>query len=204
MPGKRITSSTAKRRKVPGRAKDFHNRPARRNTRQRKAAPRYQDLNERQQARWHKAYQAVREMASKGISLSRAARKAGTTTHTVLKYGADWLERRGRRWTTSEKFAESQGLVDRPEPVNIITEDGTSQVTISSAEALSEYGRYLNAVKGYLHGDPDADDELAAFEGLTFTDANGKERRYITDHRLLSQLYDDGKISMEEFYAEAR
>lgn len=169
----------------------------------RQTGPRYQDLTAREQARWHKAYQAVLEMTNDDISLSQAAKRHSTTPKTVLKYGADWLERHGRKWSPSDSFAERQGRVNRPEKVNILTENGTTEITISQAKTLSEYARYLNAVRGVLHGYPDAAEELAKFEGRTFTDAQGKKHDYITDRRLLSQLYDDGRISMEEFYAEA-
>lgn len=99
-------------------------------------------------------------------------------------------------------FRGRQGLIDRPERVNIITADGLVEVTISDANILSEYARYLNYVRGALRGDEDARRELAKFEGKTFTDAAGNKHAYITDRKLLSKLYDDGRISMEEFYAE--
>ena len=144
-------------------------------------------------------------MASQGLSLTQAAKKHGTTAGTVLKYmGPDQIERSGRRWMPTAAFRERQGLIDRPERVNIVTGDGLVEVTVSDAHTLSDLGRYSNYVKGTLRGDEDARRELAKFEGKTFTDANGITRLYITDRKLLSQLYDDGRISMEEFYAEAR
>jgi hypothetical protein len=163
----------------------------------------YQDLSPRQQARWHSAFRTVRQMAQSGLSLTQAAKKQGTTPGTVLKYmGRDQIERIGRRWMPSAAFRERQGLIDRPERVNILTEDGMVEVTISDANTLSEYARFLNYVRGALRGDEDARREPAKFEGKTFTDAAGNRHAYITDRKLLSRLYDDGRISMEEFYAE--
>jgi hypothetical protein len=142
-------------------------------------------------------------MAQSGLSLTQAARRQGTTPGTVLKYmGPDQIERIGRHWMPTTAFRGRQGLIDRPERVNIITADGLVEVTISDANILSEYARYLNYVRGALRGDEDARRELAKFEGKTFTDAAGNKHAYITDRKLLSKLYDDGRISMEEFYAE--
>ena len=100
------------------------------------------------------------------------------------------------------KLREEARGVNRPEKVNILTDNGTTEVTVADARTLSEYARYLNFVRGTLRGDPGAAKELAKFAGKTFTDAQRKRDPYITDRTLLSRLYNDGRISMEEFYAE--
>lgn len=202
MPRKRDYSAEYKRRKARARAEGYGSFWTKRAAAARKPTPAYHDLTSRQKDSWHTAFRAVREMADRGISLSQAARKQGTTPGTVIKYGPDWVERKDRRWVTTQTFLKRQALVDRPERVNIITEDGMVEMTISDAKTLSEYGRYMNYVKGAMRGDPDAIAELAKFEGKTFTDAEGKKHPYITDRKLLTRLYEDGRISMEEFYAE--
>lgn len=196
-------SAEYRRRKALARAQGYASFWAKRAAAERGRTPSYEELSSRQQNRWHKAFRAVREMASQGISLTRAAKKQGTTPGTVLKYmGREQIEQRGRRWVPTTSFRERQGLVSRVERFNIIAEDGLREVAISDPKSLSEYARYLNYVRGALRGDEDARRELAKYEGRTFTDAAGNKHAYITDRKLLSRLYDDGRISMEEFYAE--
>jgi len=202
MTRKRDYAAEYVRRKARARAEGYKSFWAKRAAAERKSMPSYQDLTSRQKDSWHRAFRAVREMADRGIPLRQAAKRQGTTPGTVIKYGPDWLERKGRKWVPAKAFLERQGLISRPEGVNIITESGIVAVTISDAKTLSEYGRYMNYVKGALRGDPDAMAELAQFEGRTFTDAEGKQHAYVTDRRLLGRLYDDGRISMEEFYVE--
>jgi hypothetical protein len=160
----------------------------------------YSHLTTRQKDVWQRAFRAARLMADKQLSLAQAARRQRTTAATVRKYGGDWLERRGSRWVPARSFLENQDLVDRPQSVRVITPEGVTSLMLPDATTRSEYARYLNFVKGSLHGVRGSKEELAKFEGKAFTDAAGKKHPYVTDRRLLIRLYDDGKIPMDQFY----
>jgi hypothetical protein len=82
-------------------------------------------------------------MADRGVSLRQVAKRQGTAPGTVIKYGPDWLERKGRKWVPAKAFVERQGLISRPERVNIITESGIVAVTISDAKTLAERRPHL-------------------------------------------------------------
>jgi hypothetical protein len=133
----------------------------------------------------------------KGVSLSRAAEQEHTTPGVVRKYMGERVESRGRRWVLSGEYLKGRAL-----KVYIATEEGKRLVSIADATTRSEYASYWNTVKSALHGDPNATAELAKFDGKTFSDASDQEYPYITDRRLLIQLYDDGKLDLEGFYDE--
>jgi hypothetical protein len=198
MPRKRNYAAEYKSRKARARAAGFTSF-----WQQRAAASQaadYSHLTTRQKDVWQRAFRATRQMADKQLSLARAARRQGTTAATVRKYGGDWLERRGSRWVPARSFLENQDLVDRPQSVRVITSEGVTSLMIPDAKTRSEYARYLNFVKGTLHGVRGSREELAKFEGRAFTDFAGKKHRYVTDRRILIRLYDDGKIPMDQFY----
>ena len=203
MARKRNYSKEYQRRNALARAQGFTGYAARRTALERKTPFSKQELTPRQQVRQQKAFQVVRTMTEKGLSLTQAAKKHGTTPGTVIRYiGQDQFRREGRRWIPTQAFRRSRKLAGKGEKVFILTENGMTEVSISDPRTLSKYGRYLNAVKGSLRNYPESMQELATFEGKTFIDAKGNKYPYITDRKLLSHLYDDGKIEMEDFYAE--
>jgi hypothetical protein len=86
----------------------------------------------------------------------------------------------------------------------IITNEGKKSVRISNRGTRRQYASYLNYVKGVLHGIPDSKLGGERFEGKTFKDTNGKSYPFITNKTLLRQLYDDGRIDLEAFYANVK
>jgi hypothetical protein len=188
------------RRKARAQAEGYRSYGEKRRAAEHQQSPSYVHLSKKEENTWLRAFRALTQM-EKGVSLSRAARQAHTTPGVVRKYMGQDIQRRGRRWVPSDQYIKSRAL-----KVRIMTEDGFMVVPISDAATRSEYATYLSYVGMYFNKDPDIRKKgingLTEFQGRTFKDTNGVEHPYITDRRLLIELYEDGKLDLEGFYEQ--
>ena len=188
------------RRTALAQAEGYPSYWAKRVSTERQTEPSYVGLSQKKQAIWLRAFRTLTQM-EKGISLSRAARQEHITPGVVRKYMGERLEPSGRRWILSSEYIKGRAL-----KVRIVTEEGFKVVSIFDAATRSEYAQYLSYVGMFFNKDPDIRQRgingLSQFEGHTFKDADGQEHPYMTDRQLLIDLYEDGKLDLEGYYAE--
>jgi hypothetical protein len=139
-----------------------------------------------------RALEAVSLMRRSDLSLSQAARRAGTRPETVRRYAGGALERRG---ATYRAKASDRAL----RRVAFLTPEGNQAVTVRSSRDASRVARYQNAVREYVRtGDASG---LRQFEGGSVTDAEGKRWEFVTDRAHLRRLGHAGVLSFESIYA---
>ena len=194
MARKRNYAAEYARRKARARAEGYQSFWAKRAVSERRLAPSYTNLTEKEKATWHRAFQAVNQM-EKGMSLSRAAKKQHITPATVHRYMGDKLEQRGKRWALTGQYLQGRAL-----RVRVLTEEGYRTVLISNPATRSEYARYSSYVGMYYSGIPEIRQRgilgLSEYQGRTFKDVNGHEHPYITDRKLLLELDEAGKSDL--------
>src|SRR5438270_13800868 len=120
---------------------------------------RFEPLSRAEKEAHARALDALAEMRRTGLSLTRAAGRAGTTPNTVRRYAGSALERGPRR----RIIASSADRLYRRMPV--LTTEGVREVELHGSRAASLIGRHWNAVQHYLRtGD---ESELREFSGKT-------------------------------------
>jgi hypothetical protein len=140
-------------------------------------------LSGRQRAAYERTVEARRYMRA-GDSLTVAARRAGTSPRTVMRYAGSDLGKRGRRWRVTRDRAYR--------PMRVLTNTGIEVVDASRRDA-STVGRYWSAVGHYIqHGD---DSELRKLRGVT---VNGYELE--TDLDVIDELAARGELDFEDIY----
>ena len=143
--------------------------------------------------RGSRAYDRTLEALSlmrKGATASQAAKKAGTTTKSIAKYGKGAVERHGRRLVARD----SDTL---PRRMQMLMPDGIERnVIVRNSREAELLGRYANALQKYQQGDRDA---LKPFEGKTVT-VNGKKVPLVTDPETVDTLTRAGVVSDWEPY----
>jgi hypothetical protein len=90
-----------------------------------------------------RALEAVSLMRSEHLSLTAAARAAGTTRATVRRYAAPALTQQGRR-----TVAKPTDRIYRR--MRVLTTDGVQEVDVRSSRQASRVGAHWNAVDAYL------------------------------------------------------
>lgn len=137
-----------------------------------------------------RALKAVALMRTRGLSRSKAAKRAGTTPRTVQKYAEPALTRREGHYTPT---AADQLL----RPMRVLTETGVVIKNIRSSRTASALAYYWAAVDHYLKtGDRS---RLAPYQGRRFH-AGGKLMPFLTDPDLLARLADVGEVRFEDLY----
>jgi len=127
----------------------------------------------------------------RGQSLTSAAKAAGTTRKTVLKYAGRRIERtkagkivarRADQSTRSMRFLSPQGII---------------AIDVRGSESASRVGEYFNAVHVFLNtGDAT---KLKRFRGK-YLQSGGKRHAFITDLDLLERLAHAGEVRFEDIY----
>jgi hypothetical protein len=122
-----------------------------------------------------------------------AAREAGTTPASVLRYAGAYLAKGpdGRY-----RVAPSDGLVRR---LNIVTPTGIEQVTVLDSQTASQVAAYDSALGRWLGGDRRA---LDPFMGESIV-ADGTRLSFLTDPTILLELARRGEVRFESIYASA-
>ncbi len=131
-------------------------------------------------------------MRTKGLSLTRAARRAGTTLKTVLKYvGSALIRGSNGRYSATPSDRLTRHLF-------FLTKSGNVDVAVQGSRQASRVGRYMAAVHLYLStGDARA---LAEFEGKKIR-SRSQTYVFLTDTRVLDRLARAGEVSFERLYA---
>lgn len=95
-----------------------------------------------QEARF-RALEAVSRMRTEHLSLTAAARAAGTTRATVRRYAGPALTQQGRRTIATTTDRIYRRMV-------VLTPDGRRDVDVRSSAQASRVGAHWNAVDAYL------------------------------------------------------
>ena len=131
----------------------------------------------------------------RGQSLTRAAKAAGTTRSTVLKYAGRRIERTAAGKVIARRFDQ------RVRSMRFLTVDGVIAVDVRGSESASRLGTYWNAVDHYLKtGDLN---QLKPFKGKHLQ-SRGVRHPYITDPPTLDRLADAGEVRFEDLYNISR
>jgi hypothetical protein len=80
--------------------------------------------------------------------------------------------------------------------MTVLTPLGPTTVSVRGSRERTRLGRYDTALRKWRLGEPGAEAELKAFDGLT---VGG--HRLITDVTLLATLEDAGELDFEELYS---
>lgn len=120
------------------------------------------------------------------MSLTKAARRAGTTPQAVRRYAGDALERRGSRWSATRG--------DRIyRPMVVYSEGDVVPADVRGSHKAAELSDYHRAVGHYINiGD---DEPLRRFTGKTVA---GVE--YETDPDVLDEMARRGQLDIESIY----
>jgi hypothetical protein len=108
----------------------------------------FQGLTPAQRQARSRALNAVAQMRASGMSLTEAARHAGTTPATVHRYVAPALTSRGNRVVATG----GDRLYRR---MTVLTPQGRQEVDLRGSRVASLVGRHHDAVRRYIRtGDP--------------------------------------------------
>ena len=138
-----------------------------------------------------RALDVLHYMRHDGLSLRTAARAAGTTPRTVLKYAGAAVRR-----TASGRYQATKG--DRlARTLHFLTPKGTVAVTVRGSRVASRIAQYSAAVDRFLTtGDWEA---LRPFAGKSLR-VGRHTYPFITDRRVLARLGHAGELSFEDLY----
>jgi hypothetical protein len=151
----------------------------------------YNSLSDLQQEVRRRSLDAVKFMRERGYSLRRAAREAGTTSGSVLRYGKSAIVKRGRQYKARSSDRLRRDLV-------FYNRKGQYILTTHSSRQASQIGKYHNAIRAYLvHGD---DSALREFEGKSIV-VHGKAYPFVTDRRVVNRLARAGELQFLDLYA---
>jgi hypothetical protein len=134
-------------------------------------------------------------MRHEGLSLRRAAQIIGIEPTRVRELAGSALRKNKRgRWTAT-KADTLLRVLTIPGP------RGEREIAIRNSRTASLIGRYLNAIRRYVHqGDAGA---VKPFRSLRLVDASGKRIVLITNLRKLDELGHAGLLSFETMYARS-
>ena len=141
-----------------------------------------------------RALDAVQLMRREGMSLSQAAKQAGTTPNAVRRHADRALE-----LSPSGRYrAKAYDRLVRE--VWFLTPEGKVILPVRDSRSASKIARYMGAVDHYLQtGD---DRRLRRFRDKGVW-VEKRFRPFITDLDVLDRLADAGEVSFEELYARA-
>ena len=130
-------------------------------------------------------------LARRGLSLTKAARRAKTTIATVKRYAGTTIEK-----TTTGRYSAKR--FDRMKrPMKVPTEWGTIVLDVRDSRKASELARYWNEVHNYLR--TGIDTRLRRFSGKGIT-VVGEFYEYLTDLRELDRQARAGEIQFTDIY----
>lgn len=135
-----------------------------------------------------RAFDAVARMKREDLSMRDAAREAGTTTTTILKYLPRAVRKaKNGRWTAtkSDRYLRMLSLPGPHGPVTVRAR-GSKEAQFASAY-LASLSRWSRTEKPY---------ELAPFHGKKIDDFE-----LVTSSRTLQALRDAGLLQLDSLYA---
>lgn len=141
-----------------------------------------------------RALEVVQLMRREGLSLSHAAKQAGTTPNAVRRHAGRALERTGSGGYRAKPY-------DRMvREMRFLTGEGLMVLPVRDSRSATKLARYMAAVDHYLRTGDDA--RLRRFRGKGIW-VDKRFHPFITDLDLLDRLANAGEVSFEELYARA-
>jgi hypothetical protein len=137
-----------------------------------------------------RALEALSIMRRDGVSLNKAARRAGTTPNNVLRHAGPALERRDGRYSAAPADRLSRLMLVLGRDVGIVT------VSVRGSRRASLIGGHWNAVHAYL-----ATGSSSALRPYTGRSVAGVE--FETDLDVIDELACAGELEFEDIYEVA-
>ena len=131
----------------------------------------------------------------RGYSLSHAAKLAGTSPNTVIKYAGRRVERAATGKIVARRFDR------RIRSMRFLAEQGQIAVDVIGSEAASRLSTYSNAARHF--GKTGDWSQLKPFKGK-YLQSHGVRYRYITDPATLERLLNAGEVRFEDLYNISR
>ncbi len=147
-------------------------------------------LTRQQSASYRSALRAVNLMREKKLSLNQAAQQERVDPNTVKRYAGSALSKSGRSVVAKE--------YDRlPRTLRMLNAHGQFSITVKDSRTAKLIGSYWDAVDQYkATGDSKY---LKPFQNKTFR-LNKVAYRFVTDPKILDQLYDAGELHFDDLY----
>lgn len=146
----------------------------------------YERLTPEEQEARHRAFEAVGEMRSRGLSLRAAAQFVGTTPNAVRRYADDALVKEGGRYYATVSDRAYQRM-------SVLSVNGVVDVDTRGSRVRSLVGRHWNAIRRFgASGDVSY---LKPFEGKR---AGGVE--LATDPDLIEEYIRQGEVDIDDIY----
>ena len=150
-----------------------------------------QRLRRSEEAARARALDALAFMRTRDLSLAAAAREAGTTPNTILKWtGSKLTEKRGGRRvvTKADRLLRT---------MRVVSTEGVVDVDVRGSRQARRLAQHMNAVKQFLAtGDAEA---LERFEGVRVAGVQLE-----TDPERIEELGRLHELSFEDIYSSAR
>jgi hypothetical protein len=141
-----------------------------------------------------RAVHAIDLMTRDHLSLTRAAKRAGTTPNAILRYTKPALTQgAGGRYAVHRPSAVYRA------PIRFNTPDGHTYLPVRNRRVRAQISDYHRAVKHYFDSPTGDDGPLRRFRGKSVT-VDGVTYPYITDLDTLERLYHAGEIAFEDLY----
>jgi hypothetical protein len=127
------------------------------------------------------------------ISLTKAAKRSGTTLKTIRKYAGSALELRSGRIDVTRTDRLKRRM-------RLLTPKGEIPITTTNSRTASRISRHNNAVREfYATGDATA---LKPFKGKAVR-SGGKRNEFVTDPQTLNRLGRAAAVHFSDIYARA-
>lgn len=152
------------------------------------------DLPNPSKAARERALEALNLMRARGLSLTAAAYRVGTTRETMLKYAGRALEKN-----------EAGEWVPKPwdriiRPMRFPTPTGVRLLAVRDSRSASKIARYWAAVREFLL--TGNEELLRPFRAET-VQVEGEEHSFVTDPDTLMTLATAGEVRFEDLYGLA-
>jgi hypothetical protein len=141
----------------------------------------------------NRSRQAVRLMRQKQMSLSAAAKQAGTTPKTIIRYARDQLS----KGSSGRYAARATGHMVRH--LWFLTLEGKTVLEVRSPKTASLIAKYWAAVHRY--NNTGEIDRLQRFRGKSIR-VGGKSYGFVMDLKTLRRLAAVGEFEFEDLYAD--
>lgn len=127
------------------------------------------------------------------LTIAQAARRAGTTVDTMLRYAGAALEKRGGRYHAKPYDRLARAM-------EFLTPEGVISLEVRDSRSRRRIGEYMNAVKRYVNtGDARG---LRKFQGRAIR-IDGRGYPFATDTATLDRLASAGELGFDNIYSEA-
>jgi hypothetical protein len=146
----------------------------------------YEALSPSQREARHRAFDAIYEMRSTGVSLQEAARRSGTTPAAVKSYAGEALEKEGPRYRATRSDRSYQRMA-------VLSHEGVTNVDTRGSRVRSTIARHWNAI-GRFAGTGDVS-VLAPFRGKR---VGGVE--LATDIAVIEEYLRRGEVDIDDIY----